>query len=333
MGGAACLLGANTAVPLKEADVHGDLRDLQSGRTQGCHCSHCAAAKAFVEFRDLAVPPPRPASITTRREAGALLKWIAFQLCAQLDRIEEAEDVAVAAIFSEKTTPVVASNIAQAASVLQAEKERRQSAKDEAEDLAWAQACSNDDVVMMARKLFRAWGRPAAGVQEIQSPEDVEVLLEQMTEYARTLHGLAESIDRSEGYKEAEAAGTLHRRQPLVLGPGPPRAAYGASSKPVLDVMAKGGDAGGKGRRLTRTEQPRLDEQAQAAARLAALPQQPALVGQSETTVVMHGTVSRFDSRTYTGLVRIGGVEYPVTASAFFKSGATTLTSGQTLEC
>ena len=100
---------------------------------------------------------------------------------------------------------------------LDRELERRQARKDEAEDKRWAAECGGDEVIMLAKRLERNRDRhsnkePRASVPT--SPEDVECLLEEALEDAKSLFLLAEMVEGIEQAKADEAAGI--RRRPKV---------------------------------------------------------------------------------------------------------------------
>lgn len=72
-----------------EANIpHGDLADIRGGRFADCGCAHCALTKNFLAFRD-AIPPDRPATITTRLEAAQFLRWMAAELIVLVDAAKE----------------------------------------------------------------------------------------------------------------------------------------------------------------------------------------------------------------------------------------------------
>jgi hypothetical protein len=83
----------------------------------------------------------------------------------------------------------------------------------------WAAECGNDDIIMIARRLSRAWDRPRPQVQVPTSPDDVECLIEQVEGYAKTLLTLAAAVERQERFKAAEEAGTLNKKRPIIIGP------------------------------------------------------------------------------------------------------------------
>jgi hypothetical protein len=138
--------------------------------------------------------------------------------------------------------------------------------RDEAEEAQWAAECSGDEIIILARRLERAWDR---GQKEkprgFDTPEDAEIAAEEAQEYAETLFALAQAIERSEGYRAAEAAGFPHRKA-IIRGPRVRNvAASQRDSKPADGEPAK---------KLTRTEQWLLQQEA----RQGPMPQRPAPV-------------------------------------------------------
>jgi hypothetical protein len=72
--------------------MHGDISDIKAGRYGDCACTSCTETRNFLEFRDLAEAPPRPAKIDTRFEAAAFFRWYAAQLAEMLDEVEGDRD-------------------------------------------------------------------------------------------------------------------------------------------------------------------------------------------------------------------------------------------------
>lgn len=293
--------------------AHGSLRDLRD-RNQRCDCSHCRDTRAFLEFRDLVAVPARPASISTRGDAAAVLLWVAHELVCQIDRVEEADDQADAGPAARVATTAAV----KAAAALEAELSRRQAVRDEAEDIRWAQEVGNDELILLARRFSRSWDRTGPPPVVPTSPEDIEVLVEQMTELAKSLFTLASAVESAE---EAESAGELR-----------PQRASGSRPRPAGHQAQGGGNGAGKGKKLSRTEAARAKAEADAAVRQALLPQAPVVLEQQEN-VIQIGTVVRYDSRSMSGLVRVDGVELPFPTSAMIKSGIVTLSPGQEIEC
>jgi hypothetical protein len=70
------------------------------------------------------------------------------------------------------------------------------------------------------------------------------------------------------------------------------------------------------------------------AAKFALLPHLPTVPGQEDPTITQIGVVRRFDSRTMSGVVAFGdALELPFPTGAVIKSGVTTLSVGQSLQC
>ncbi len=202
-----------------------------------------------------------------------------------------------------------------------------QAERDAAQDAEWAADCGNDPIIMMARRLARAWDRrPTGPVQVPETAEDVEVLQEQKLDYAKTLFSLAEAVGREERRKEMEEAGTLQRQRPVVTGPRICRS-YGGNQ---ADVMAKTGGDGKPTRKLTRTEVFQQQEQAGAASQLAHL--LPPTAGRDSGGAWRNGDVVRFDSRTRDGVVAVGGLQLTFVAAETVRSGVTTLSPRQEIE-
>lgn len=71
--------------------MHVDANDIRGGaRLETCGCGPCTRTKAFLDFRDVAEPPPRPAAINTWIEAAKFLRWVAFKLVTVVDAAEGA---------------------------------------------------------------------------------------------------------------------------------------------------------------------------------------------------------------------------------------------------
>jgi hypothetical protein len=103
--------------------------------------------------------------------------------------------------------PLDESAAAKISASLRAELQRRQAKKDEVEDAAWEREFGSD-AIMMAKRLARSWDRPDRGPPLVPSTsEDVECLIEELTDYAKSLFSLAEAVERVERYKEPVASG------------------------------------------------------------------------------------------------------------------------------
>lgn len=225
-------------------------------------------------------------------------------------------------------------------SALDAEIARRLSRKDAAQDAAWEKELAGDEIVLMARRMARDWDRqqkaPRPSVP--MSLEDRECMLEETLDYARSLFSLAAAIDQDERRPEAEAAGTLRRTRPVILGGPRIRAAAPAGNDPiVVDVLAKS-DGPGKAPRKSRTEIWREQQEAERAARQQMLPLRPAPPVLQQTELGWHrGSIVQFDQQAKSGVVRFSGAA-GFTEAAFgpdvaLRSGHVNFFPGETVDC
>jgi hypothetical protein len=144
---------------------------------------------------------------------------------------------------------------------------------------------------------------------------------------------LAKRLKGRDRILKAQRNGAPQRR-PVVIGPRVRAAAPSSKAKPVIDILAKS-DGPTSAPRKSRTEIWREQEQAKLEARLAYI--RPPQSGQEPAGSWMFGTVQKYDSRTMSGVVTLGGasarLELSFGMSAIMRAGITTLSPGQSLEC
>lgn len=220
---------------------------------------------------------------------------------------------------------------------LDKELSRRRARKDAAEDAQWLAELGDDPVALCALKLGRSVDRLATRLGESPSPEwlamsEMEQDLQRrgLEELADNVSRLATMAERQCDREEDEAGGIVHRARSV----GGPRSPHLLLKEP----KPKGDNANGKKPKISRTEQARMAAEAELLARealrrAAPPPEQQAV----EETIIKIGTVQRYESRSMSGVVAFGGgpgrLELPFGGSAIMRSGITTLSPGQSIEC